>query len=486
MTSTATTDDYEHDISEREYGTIASIPSPDARRRHQPGAIAYYPNNAPSLYHHHSSYRTGGASNSRSARHYNRQESGNTTSTGGTGGLIEEVLDTVTDSNWDNQDLTAVKLFPPSSWTNSSTTRTQSASTIGTRATESNQRQLFDCGSTTMSDKSGWTVQTALPTATPIDGESVLSDNQKGPNRVSTSETYVIEEAVLVDEDDSNNHRWLRGKPFWFMFATVIIGIIVAVSAIIISIQSNDNSGSNSDVQNNVGGPNQKFAPSAAPSITQVPSSKPSSKPSTIRAVEMRAKLEEKYINGALLFDDDTTPHAKTLDWLINDDKLQISPEAPNLLQRYVLALLYFTTDGSNWEFSFNWLAPVPECQWREEIGDHYEVISGVYNCSAEGKVTSIELVYNSLIGTIPSELGQLDELEVISLNENKLSGTIPSEIGNLVKLTKLNLEFNSLTGTVPSTVGRLANLAQFWLHYNSITGEMPNEVCVLGIDRLW
>ena len=309
MTSTAATDDYEHDISEREYGTIASIPSPDAKRRHQPGAIAYHPNNAPSLYHHHSSYRTGGASNSRSARHYNRQESGNTTSTRGTGGLIEEVLSTVTDSNWDNQDLTAVKLFPPSSWTNSSTTRTQSASTIGTRATESNQRQLYDCGSTTMSDKSGWTVQTTLPTATPVDVDSVMSDNQKGPNRVSTSETYVIEEAVLVDDNDSNNHRWLlRGKPFWFMLTTVIIGIIIALSAIIISMQSNDNSGSSSDNHN---GPYKMLAPSAAPSMTQVPSSSPSSQPSTIRAVEMRAKLEEAYLNGALLFDDDNTPHGK-------------------------------------------------------------------------------------------------------------------------------------------------------------------------------
>ena len=65
------------------------------------------------------------------------------------------------------------------------------------------------------------------------------------------------------------------------------------------------------------------------------------------------------------------------------------------------------------------------------------------------------------MIGTIPSELGQLDELEVISLSLNKLSGTIPSEIGNLVKLEKLNLELNSLTGTVPSTLGRLANLGK-------------------------
>lgn len=83
---------------------------------------------------------------------------------------------------------------------------------------------------------------------------------------------------------------------------------------------------------------------------------------------------------------------AEALDWLVDDDGLQISPDAPNLLQRYILALLYFATNGSNWEFSYNWLGPVHECQWRNERGDQYEVYAGVFNCSAFDKVTSLEL----------------------------------------------------------------------------------------------
>ena len=70
-------------------------------------------------------------------------------------------------------------------------------------------------------------------------------------------------------------------------------------------------------------------------------------------------------------------------------------------------------------------------------------------------------VAYNSLVGTIPSELGQLDELEVLALSLNNLSGPLPSEIGELIKLTKLNLEFNSLTGTVPSSFGYLTNLGK-------------------------
>lgn len=307
MTSTGT-DDY--DLTESQYGTIASIPSPEVKRR-QPGAIAYYPNNAL----HRQSYR--GGMNVRSARqhqaHYSRQESGNTTSTGGTGGLIEEVLSTVTDSNWDNQDLTAVKLFPPSSRANSY--RTHSAST---RATD---QQLFDCGSTTMSDTSGWTVETrqgaTLPTATPIDSDSFMNEVtvSKVTNRSSTGETYFVEEAVLIDENDDDS-RWLRGKRFWFMLATVIAMIMFAVAAIIMSVQSDDKSESVSDgdEHNNFHTPELTSGgiyPSVAPSVTHNPTSSPSMNPSTSRAVEMRAKLEETYINGAALFDDSSTPQGE-------------------------------------------------------------------------------------------------------------------------------------------------------------------------------
>ena len=55
----------------------------------------------------------------------------------------------------------------------------------------------------------------------------------------------------------------------------------------------------------------------------------------------------------------------------------------------------------------------------------------------------------NKLYGTMPSELGLLTNLEVLSLANNRLTGTIPIELGALQSLTNLDLSGNSLTGNL-------------------------------------
>ena len=61
--------------------------------------------------------------------------------------------------------------------------------------------------------------------------------------------------------------------------------------------------------------------------------------------------------------------------------------------------------------------------------------------------------------GEIPSELGSLTNLQVLSLSQNQLSGEIPSELGNLAGLQELDLSENQLSGEIPSELGSLTNL---------------------------
>lgn len=60
-------------------------------------------------------------------------------------------------------------------------------------------------------------------------------------------------------------------------------------------------------------------------------------------------------------------------------------------------------------------------------------------------KFTLLSLYNNRLTGTIPKEIGELEELVTLRLHNNKLEGNIPNELLDLNKLTTLNIENNQL-----------------------------------------
>ena len=91
---------------------------------------------------------------------------------------------------------------------------------------------------------------------------------------------------------------------------------------------------------------------------------------------------------------------------------------------------------------------------------------------SVTGSVTELNLVFNYLTGTIPTEIGNLQALVELDLDGNDLTGTIPTEIGNLQSLVWLFLEGNDLTGTVPTEIGNLQALEELNLDYNDQFGR--------------
>jgi Leucine-rich repeat (LRR) protein len=54
--------------------------------------------------------------------------------------------------------------------------------------------------------------------------------------------------------------------------------------------------------------------------------------------------------------------------------------------------------------------------------------------------LTYFAIVNNTLRGTIPTELGNLSQVENLHLTANQLSGTIPTELGNLTNVKQLHL----------------------------------------------
>ncbi|CAL9752373.1 unnamed protein product [Musa acuminata subsp. burmannicoides] len=88
-----------------------------------------------------------------------------------------------------------------------------------------------------------------------------------------------------------------------------------------------------------------------------------------------------------------------------------------------------------------------------------------------------IDLSYNRLNGTIPSEIGQSTRLGALDLSSNHLVGELPKNLCNLISLIELNVSSNQLSGELPSEIGKLLKLKRLDVSGNKFTGVIPEEI---------
>ncbi len=172
--------------------------------------------------------------------------------------------------------------------------------------------------------------------------------------------------------------------------------------------------------------------------------------------------------------------------------------EATVEMNRAALMDLYNSTNGANWTTKTNWGSMEPLDMWH-----------GV-STNTDGRVTSLDLFNNNLIGTMPASLGNLTSLTRLSLHtnglteqipdlsnlgrlrqlylrDNQLSGTIPASLGNLASLSRLSIYNNQLSGTIPASLGNLASLQQLYLTGNELSGTIPASLGNLAnLQRLY
>ena len=126
------------------------------------------------------------------------------------------------------------------------------------------------------------------------------------------------------------------------------------------------------------------------------------------------------------------SPQYKAVQWLAQDKVDNGSNwSGYELLQRYVLRVLYHSTGEVKWANSapITWFLASRVCQWPE-VGSW-----GIF-CDDDGqKVVRIDLGNDNLQGSIPSELGELTVLTNLGLSSNSITGTIPPELGQLAAL---------------------------------------------------
>ena len=153
----------------------------------------------------------------------------------------------------------------------------------------------------------------------------------------------------------------------------------------------------------------------------------------------------------------------------------QLSASAPvTTMNRDEFALTAFfeATNGELWATNTNWTTDAPLSEWY-----------GV-ELNEDGRVRLLNLIENSLVGTIPPEISKLNELEELHLEKNLLEGPLPPEIGELENLKWLGLFGNYLEGPLQPALGRIEGLEILDLSYNSFTGSIPREI--IELPYLW
>ena len=175
----------------------------------------------------------------------------------------------------------------------------------------------------------------------------------------------------------------------------------------------------------------------------------------TTDGMQVDIPAEGKRINVEVTHDDAGAVMEETYGVLV----IREGPAEPDTI---ALMALYNSTDGDNWTNNANWGSTLP-------LDDWYNV-----NTDADGRVTYLAFWDNNLRGPLPAELGHLDQLTQLPLQDNYLTGSIP-DLGRLTNLTLLRMWNNQLTGNIPRSLSNLTKLRTLELWDNQLTGPIPD-----------
>ncbi|KAK8681490.1 hypothetical protein V6N13_053892 [Hibiscus sabdariffa] len=117
-----------------------------------------------------------------------------------------------------------------------------------------------------------------------------------------------------------------------------------------------------------------------------------------------------------------------------------------------------------------------------------YNSFSPGFIPSQFGNLTNLEQLFLAdcnLVGQIPSSLGRLTRLQNLDLSHNRLTGSIPSSISELKSIEQIEIYENFLSGVLPLTLGNLTTLKRLDVSGNEFTGTIPTELCGLQLESL-
>lgn len=179
-------------------------------------------------------------------------------------------------------------------------------------------------------------------------------------------------------------------------------------------------------------------------------------------------------------------------------------PQFPTCLELYLIGYQECSECDSNYSYQQDCLSSIDIDVIQMFINSNIETINFDMDFNENGIIEPLEFGYQTWengriieldcynrgfppvfsdcgISNIPSDIEQLEYIEIIMFRSNLIIGNIPSEIFNLSNLTYLNLMENQLSGEIPSETGNLVNLNYLILSSNQLSGVIPEEICNQG-----
>ena len=163
-------------------------------------------------------------------------------------------------------------------------------------------------------------------------------------------------------------------------------------------------------------------------------------------------------VSGTEALKDAESPQYKAACWLIHDDLLQVKALDVHVIQRYILAVVFYTLHGGDWNRNYDFLSPSHECEWSKTfVYSSIDSTAGFLDggegihCNKLGQVSGIllgELETSFKVSIILCLSCLRLKKQVIlflvllfhwlnKIGANHLVGTIPEEISWLDKMGK-------------------------------------------------
>jgi Leucine-rich repeat (LRR) protein len=150
----------------------------------------------------------------------------------------------------------------------------------------------------------------------------------------------------------------------------------------------------------------------------------------------------------------------------------------------FALEAIYISTHGNNWikpeapfiSWNFDTIDLTAPCTqyWQGLACGVAAVVDNVTYCV----VGYMNLASSNLVGSLPSDIGQLQYIEYVDMSYNALTGQLPPEVGKLGALEYIFMHYNYFSGTLSTTImGSLTQLRYCFLYHNVLSGTIPTTV---------